>query len=161
MTSRPADSCRATASSTARSSTRLKSCGARRPASWAARASTRYAGRRRLPTTSLRKVMRRSLHERVGSDAREQREDPAEQLLVVGDVVLEDAEALDDREVHGVERLADGMLGERERLESGAAGLRTIRDEHEAEIRPLAACGEEDRALAALILHGHELVDGR
>src|SRR5204863_4478377 len=38
---------------------------------------------------------------------------------------------------------------------------RTIRDEHETEIRPLAACGEEDRALAALILHGHELIDGR
>src|SRR5207253_9308742 len=56
-TSRPAASWSRTASSTARSSIRLNAGAVSRPDSIAARASTRYAGRRRLPTTSLRGPM--------------------------------------------------------------------------------------------------------
>src|SRR5712691_6919196 len=50
----PARTCNATASSTARSSTRLKSASESSPPSWCLRVSFRYTGRNRLSTTSLR-----------------------------------------------------------------------------------------------------------
>src|ERR1700722_9626730 len=54
MTSMPERICRSMHSSTARSSTRLKAASdSFPPANWS-RASFRYAGRKRLPTTSLR-----------------------------------------------------------------------------------------------------------
>src|ERR1700730_17655808 len=52
----PARSCRCMASSTARSSTRLNSALVIFPAANCARASFRYPGRSRLPTTSLRNI---------------------------------------------------------------------------------------------------------
>src|SRR5207248_2355174 len=55
-TSRPAASCRATDSSTARSSMRLNSAGLRSPRSSRWPASFKYCGRSRLPTPSLRIV---------------------------------------------------------------------------------------------------------
>src|SRR5262245_41073860 len=99
--------------------------------------------------------------EGLGLGAGQQREDTADQLLVVLDVVLEDPQLLQLDQIDGAEGLA-GLHGpERDGLEARAAGFRPVGYQHEVEVRPLAAGHVEDRALAPLVLDRHELIGRR
>src|SRR5207244_931101 len=93
--------------------------------------------------------------------AREKREDPPDQLLVVLEVVAEDPELFEVDDV----RRADGLPGaegrEGESLEARAARLGALRDEDEVECGPVASGDEERRAVAPLVFDGDELLDGR
>src|SRR5688500_10447859 len=95
-----------------------------------------------------------------GSSAVEEAEDAADELLVVLDVVGEEAELLQVAEIDGAEGLARPQAAEGHRLKAGAAGLGALGDEDEVQFGPLPAGEEEDRAVAPLVFDRDVLLDG-
>src|SRR4029453_9504467 len=95
------------------------------------------------------------------SAARQQGEDAADQLFVVGHIVRENPHLLYFSEVEGLARRPRRPRREGKRLEAGPTGLGLVRHEHEVEVGPLAARHLEEGPLTPLTLDGEELSDVR